>query len=131
MKVKTSELSDKALDFCVAGAEGWRHEADANRPQDRWLWRPYGANGANETAWLSERQYSTDWAQGGPIIERERIGVCHYNEEDGWEVPNWAAWRTDIDDRQQIMGESALIAAMRCYVRIKLGDEVEVPEDLL
>ena len=30
-----------------------------------------------------------------------------------------------------IHGPTPLIAAMRCYVASKLGDEVEVPEELL
>ena len=143
MKVKTSELSGKALNYAVACAEGMDFPSERLFPypdERAWMLHSDGTirNAVEVPSNAMSRHYdytfwapSTDWAQGGPIIERERIGVCHYNEEDGWEVPNWAAWRTDIDDRQQIMGESALIAAMRCYVRIKLGDEVDVPEELL
>ena len=64
--------------------------------------------------------YSTDWALAGPIIERERIatwgdGGLYWEAECGW------AWAK---------GPTPLIAAMRCYATLKLGDEVEVPEEL-
>lgn len=127
MKIKTSELTGAALDWAVAKVEGhqwrcpWLLEKDGFQS-----WSSYEQAWGNPTP-----KYSTDWSQGGPILERERIGVCHYNEADGWEVPNWAAWRTDTEDRVQIMGETALIAIMRCFVASKLGDEVDVPEELL
>lgn len=128
MKVKTSELSGKALDHAVHLSLGLGYCSDFKYGPMYFL--PSTHPGV--VAWEGSAPcYSTAWSQGGPIIDDERIGVCHYNEADGWEVPNWAAWRTDTDDRQQIMGESALIAAMRCYVQVKLGDEVDVPEGLL
>jgi hypothetical protein len=52
--------------------------------------------------------YSTDWALAGPID-------LYWEAECGW------AWAK---------GPTPLIAAMRCYVTLKLGDEVEVPEEL-
>lgn len=66
---------------------------------------------------------STDWAQGGPIIEREHIGTYHFVlPEDGWAA--------SVFDDPIYVGPTPLIAAMRCYVASKLGDEVEVPEEL-
>lgn len=125
--MKTSELTGAALDWAVAKAQG-RTDVTIRRGMcgiTGWTGGDY--NGHNTwTGWYP----STDWSQGGPIIEREHIGVCYYHEADGWEVPNWAAWRTDIDDRVQIMGETALIAAMRCFCSAKLGDEIDIPEEL-
>ena len=82
--------------------------------------------------------YSTDWAQGGPIIEREKLGVwwaTHYVDDDGVEHGNHWYCETgctdDNYDSQHIAtGPTPLIAAMRCYVASKLGDEVEVPNEL-
>ena len=128
MKVKTADLIGAALDWAVAKCDGydeWEWDRDVS---DLWVIR----RSTQTEHWLKGYyEPSTDWAQGGPIIDREKFGVCHYNESDGWEVPNWAAWRTDVDDRVQIMGETALIAAMRCFVASKLGDEVDVPEGLV
>lgn len=74
----------------------------------------------SEKGWSSNFHPSTDWAQGGPIIERERIHV--------YAGPQWTA---GIKPGQFVYGPTALIAAMRCFVASKLGNEVDVPEDLL
>ena len=63
---------------------------------------------------------STNWAQGGPIIEREKIELEYGGPE--W----WACIKADED----FSGTTPLIAAMRCYVASKLGDEVDVPPEL-
>lgn len=72
--------------------------------------------------------YSTDWSQGGPIIEREKIGYCwagngywHAHQFDPEDELNSAYYQT---------GPTPLIAAMRCYVASKLGDTVQVPAEL-
>jgi hypothetical protein len=70
---------------------------------------------------------STDWAQGGPIIEREKITISV--DHSGL----WLAWNgfNYADSKEHIQyGPTPLIAAMRCFVASKLGDEVEVPAGL-
>ena len=72
--------------------------------------------------------YSTDWAQGGPIIEREGISIVL-----DWDVVgefSWGATRIEQSVVSQAEGTTPLIAAMRCYVASKLGDEVEIPDEL-
>ena len=64
---------------------------------------------------------SEDWAQGGLIIEREWISV--FVEDDTWKASNsWGHFPLE--------GPTPLVAAMRCYVASKLGQEVEIPERL-
>ena len=82
---------------------------------------------------------STDWAQGGPIIEREMIDLRKiYNNG----LPNanpYDCWKAEIIFRDGKLvagdlfayGPTPLIAAMRCFVASKLGDEIDVPEELL
>jgi hypothetical protein len=86
-----------------------------------------------------ELNYLIDWAQGGLIIEREKLGVwwaTHYVDDDGVEYGNhWYAEPGCTDDNADkpyrvATGPTPLIAAMRCYVVNKLGDEVEVPNEL-
>lgn len=67
--------------------------------------------------------YGTSWAQGGPIIERECIDI-RFGGEDLWEAAMDAQTLT-------APGPTPLIAAMRCFVASRLGDEVEVPEELI
>jgi hypothetical protein len=106
MKVKTSELTGAALDWAVAMAENWA-----------------GAD-------FEVKPYSTDWAQGGPLIEREEISI---SREFASSRVEWAAWTPALirDDAEAFgYGPTPLIAAMRCYVASELGDEVEIPEEL-
>ena len=72
--------------------------------------------------------FSTDWAQGGPIIEREEIALepmTHDEHGDGW-----LATRVEGPAICMEFGQTMLIAAMRCFVASHLGDEVDVPEEL-
>jgi hypothetical protein len=110
MKVKTSELQGAALDWAVAQCEcvNVRFGFDDNCPE-----------------------YSTDWAQGGPIIERERIATSFISwNPNNRQLAIWEAEHYEYGKRSRIQGPTSLIAAMRCYVASKLGDEVEIPEEL-
>ena len=67
-------------------------------------------------------EYSTIWDIGGPIIEREKLELrCNFSGE----------WAAQVGLDIFCFGPTPLIAAMRCYVASKLGDMVEVPEELL
>jgi len=65
---------------------------------------------------------SGDWMQGGPIIEREKVELFIRDEK-------WFAYSSNSTP-EDFYGETPLIAAMRCYVASKLGDEVEIPTEL-
>ena len=102
--MKTSELTGAALDWAVAQCKGFpvRNGFDDNCPE-----------------------YSTDWAQGGPIIEREKIGIdC--DDQGVW----FASYNLSAETAWGSTSLMPLIAAMRCYVASKLGDDVEIPEEL-
>lgn len=123
MKIKTSELSGKALDYAVAKCEGVNAEAfhlyyEPIEPTD------YDSHG------YPEFHYSSIWAQGGPIIERENITLDY--DFDGQGLSLWTVRKYTFDGTILYMGlgTTPLIAAMRCYVASKLGDEVEIPDVL-
>jgi hypothetical protein len=116
--MKTSELTGAALDWAVALIE---------KPGIVGV-RPDGKLGAAGNLAFSP---STDWAQGGPIIEREIISVSH---DTAGQTIEWAAWTpAPIRDEAEAFGygPTPLIAAMRCYVASKLGDTVDVPPELV
>ena len=76
------------------------------------------------TGILAPVNYCGRWEFGGPIIEREKISV--------WARGNLWAAETFIPNQQgdEQEGPTPLIAAMRCYVASKLGDTVQVPEEV-
>ena len=122
MKIKTSEAKDQVLDYLVATCEGYTelHKIEGRMPHEPQLgiWPPRKEYGAMD---LWELSFSTDWAQGGPIIERERI--CLIDQGGDYWQALWG-WK-------EAFGPTPLVAAMRCYVASKLGDEVEVPDEIV
>ena len=120
--MKTSELTGPALDWAVAKCNGWEPGKYMMAPDIR-----KDVNGEVIGIMVpSNREYiwfkpSTDWSQGGPITEREKIDIRY--------VEPVNEWHADTDSECE-SGPTPLIAAMRCYVASKLGDEVEVPGEL-
>lgn len=74
MKIKTSELIGPALDWAAEYIERKCEEVPALR----------GYN--YDVEWRNKRtaRYSADWAQGGPIIERERMSVAAHPDGHNW-----------------------------------------------
>jgi len=144
MKVKTSELTGKALNWAVAQCEltagrltmdSEDHDSGLPYLSQGYLFGPgivqIGThNKATGKAWVlhgpscGEYRPSTDWGFGGPIIERE---IDMLVKQDS------GLWLASVPDPKMpfVLGPAPLIAAMRCYVASKLGDEMEIPDELL
>ena len=130
MKIKTSELTGAALNWAVAKADGKSPKIDCTSFQDAFIYRVYlgWSYAYSSSGSIVEYEPSTDWAEGGPIIEREGIGLDQYAD-----YPKWQAFTPAPEQPSGhcvCNGPTPLIAAMRCYVASKLGDEVDVPEEL-
>jgi len=78
-----------------------------------------------QIVWPEDYSPSTDWAQGGPIIERENINLI-WSEGYPVKATIYRGGHVWIDS----FGETPLIAAARCYVSFMLGDEINIPEVL-
>ena len=109
--MKTSELTGAALDWAVAEANGTP------------IYRSGKTLSRMDVDGVVYWQPSFDWAQGGPIIEREGIMLEQWKTTKHWQAANELV--TIV-----INGPTPLIAAMRCYVTSKLGDEIELPKEL-
>jgi len=140
MKLKTAELTGAQLDCWVARAEGYKHhgaiglfEENPDKPWclsrvNDWWEDPEGRYVCGPCTGFPHA-YSTEWERGGPIIQRERIGIV-LDDRDGKE------WQADIGgwmSHDYIQGypvqtgPTPLVAAMRAYVARKFGEEVELP----
>lgn len=145
MKIKTSELTGPALDWAVAKAEGI-----ADKPvklgSGRSIARFVYVCRREERCTLDKAEHIFDfssggyyapahsWAQGGPIIERERIqwewidDICQARTDDLRKWPD--PLKPHLISLFYMSGPTPLIAAMRCYCSAKLGDEIDIPEEL-
>ena len=96
--IKVSEATERQLDWLVARLEGDGLPKSGGKGQD----------------------YSTNWAQGGPIKEKHQISTTYCGG--GVEA---------IFNGHYGQGPTELIATMRCYVASKLGNTAEVPGELV
>lgn len=125
--MKTNELTGAALDWAVASSKGYSKIALTISGEVREFIKMHSEGYHN---------YSTDWAQGGPIIEREKISVIR-NIGGSWRgsirhtTSHPLVSHPVLDGWTNQHGQTPLIAAMRCYVASKLGNEVDVPKELV
>lgn len=134
MIVKTRDLDGIALDWAVARCEGRTVKLDpmgfgSSVPDGGpWIWENSESGHLKSCYWRIGAGYSpsTIWAQGGPIIQRDRINVVYSDP-----CKRWEAWYTvDGNPIHQYDGATPLVAAMRAYVGFTLGGEVDIPEEL-
>jgi hypothetical protein len=115
--MKTSELTGAALNWAVAMCEGWNLTTASDKTGSYpWLVK------AGKDIDLKKYRPSTNWMQGGPIIQREKIEIFIRDEE-------WFAY-SSLSTPEDFPGDTPLIAAMRCYVASQLGDTIDIPEEL-
>lgn len=101
MKKKVSELVDAQLDYAVAKACDREYQSEIPT-------------------------FSTDWSKGGPIIEQENICI----DAPYLSIKSWLAYKMELDAEGlpcwANTGPTLLVAAMRCFVESKLGEEIEI-----
>lgn len=131
--MKTAEATELQLDWLVAKCIGYLHIKifAPSRPSDRgWIDVKF-----NTEATTARFDPSVNWEFGGPIIEREKIDIAYTC--DGWYANMFDRTKDEIAGYagETLLccgdGSTPLIAAMRCYVASKLGDEVNIPEELV
>jgi hypothetical protein len=123
--MKTAELTGNALDWAVAKCElmnGADYTLEVDKDVDGKLRINFGG---------MYPEWSTDWSEGGTIIERERMQITPRGETtDLWEAIMFDNIFMDDGSDCFQTGTTPLIAAMRCYVASKLGEEVDIPQEL-
>lgn len=127
--IKTADLIGPALDWAVAyglnGEPGFL-EAFGVRMLGRSI---------TKAVRMGEIKPSTDWSQGGPLIEQYNIQTS-YNGNGFRRSPTGKYWCAYVckphgpEERPSGGGPTPLIAACRAIVAAKLGDTVQIPEEL-
>jgi hypothetical protein len=124
--MKVAELEGALLNYWVGRACGIDSTRLSDDGSECFVYGGLPANGGMELY-----APSTDWSEAGPIIEREGIGVWEgYESESHGEVKAWEAADGSPVHAIEITGPmgkgpTPLIAAMRAFVRLKFGKEVE------
>lgn len=135
MKIKTQDLTGPALRWAVATCEGAVEQYREDGPYF-WCGAPVIYERGHDVNYMPDRW----WDHGGPIIEREGINTFRYNKLDLSEPDKWCGHKVVVrkdwsgEDYNAVLaseGPTPLVAAMRCYVASKLGDEVEIPDELV
>lgn len=121
MKIKAIDLEGLALEWAVATCNGYRdlHWHTYKGMDGHGAWAMYHNNGWMEIV----NMQVMEWGNAGPIIEEEMITVGPAKHQ-GFMAWGWPK-------KEGFWGDTPIIAAMRCYVSSKLGDEVDVPDELM
>jgi len=146
--MKTSELTGAALDWAVAKCmgiqddrivlqsrvhlPGEKHPRQISRVFVRWLLK--GHTPPQVWEFCGQRyEPSIDWSSGGPILDRERPRIVP-TMSGGFTVSKKIVEMLDDDGFNTRWvhgsGPTILIAAMRCFVASRLGDNVDIPKEL-
>jgi hypothetical protein len=152
MIIKTSELTDLSLDWAVAHCVN-AHILNCVTGEPI---TPLEFAGLHDVGW---NNYSSDWDQGGSIIEDHDISMIRLDDGYVLDSNGYATGERTrvhiaviggcfgletfrnsygedwgkiyhIDTLLVSNGPTALIAAMRCFVESKMGNEVDIPEEL-
>lgn len=128
--MKVADLTGALLAEWVARANGWKVERDGDHPAAELIcWDDHGAPHS-----FGEYGYRPDknWAEGGPVIEREKIDLMHVEYSGpamgGSPGEPWNAMMKNLSidnpDWDSMSGPTPLIAAMRAYIGSRFGSDV-------
>ncbi|CDM88202.1 phage protein NinX family protein [Xenorhabdus bovienii] len=127
MKIKTSELTGRALDWAVCLAIGGAANKDNTEVQapnrDYYLL----SNGkGNFTP-------STDWDQCGELMDKycKSFGMVQRRANETWRAFAYGTPRNGQDTMRLASGDTLQIAFCRAVVAAQLGDEIDIPDELV
>lgn len=122
IEVKTADLAGEALGWAVGIAEGL--DLILVPPQYGNPWRVFMRVTGKASTWPKRFNPWEDWALGGKLIEKYRVGFGLYSD--------YFFAVTGLDDLPgDADGSTHLVAACRAIAAAKLGDAVNVPKELM
>lgn len=115
VQISLADCTPEQANYLVALQEGWivSDTLWLSDPADQKIGMP-----------LSDWQPTAEWSQGGPIVEREGMAT---RKDSAFHEPIWVCDYQGLS----ISGSTLLLAAMRCFLMVKLGSiSAEVPDIL-
>ncbi len=138
IEVKTADLTGPALDWAVAHATKaweWAHEWFPTMTLDPTFLRASNHLSYGKVVLIPNNpmrqdaeffQPSTDWAQGGRLIQKHLICLTWFSRD---------SWRANVSvlngPTTYVLGPQPLIAACRALALHELGDVINVPAEML
>lgn len=135
IEMNTADLIGLALDYATGIADGRELELPgAVRGRTGIVWcDPFviKLEGRPDFHDKTRRKWSpsTDWSQGGPLIEKSYVTVG--SDEGSNRLMYWAYAGFASDGFPCMTGETHLVATCRAIVAAKLGDTVSIPAELI
>lgn len=126
MKVNVTSLIGPALDWAVAKCGGTPGLHIIQKPGKTCVYGVLKMPSGEMIDWPV--QPSTDWSQGGPILDLEEITIDYRDNET--QARKWSNEKNTFITANAGKRQG-LIAAMRCYCCAKLGEEIEIPDELM
>lgn len=129
IEVKTAELIGPALDWAVGYSVRDEEYISGHFAGSREAWA---------IDWIRSSSYSpsTEWAQGGPLINKYQVALVP-EAHDGLEGTETSdRWYANVyynagEEYTTDHCDTALIAACRAVVATAFGDTVSVPKELM
>lgn len=116
--VKIEDLSGPALDWAIAQVEKVKVTVNGSFPYKVFI-------GCKKGLIKALYNPSTDWATGGPLIEKYRVGMyCDYTEQE-------TITANVTGSGAAVTGSTFLIAACRAIVTAHFGESMSVPTEIL
>lgn len=128
MKIQTTKLIGRALDWAVNQSVAKAYPGEEVMPL-----------AADHTGELRDGGFklyspSTLWEQGGPLMQRAKIGYTFWNEPNCRASFAFPVKHPNDKTRDPTYhgkdGPTPLIAGMRCFVAWQFGDEIDVPDEI-
>ena len=115
--MKASGLEGAALNWAVATALGFQNVESQ--------WGDVVSQDPNDAVAYDVHEYTDNWEAAGQMIDLHGISVIQ--DKNG----AWSAECRTHPEVGSIAGPSPIIAALRVYVSLRLGEQVDVPRDIL
>ncbi|KLU15258.1 MULTISPECIES: phage protein NinX family protein [Xenorhabdus] len=125
MKIKTSELTGRALDWAVALSLGAEIKGEG-----RFLELPSGHSVDKKSRYYSFKP-SSDWSICGQLIDKYLDSLTRICIDSPWVASCKSVTVDDFSIWKVQEGQTPQIAICRVVVAARLGDEVEIPDELL
>lgn len=134
MKIKTTELIGLTLTWGVVIADGWEavRKGKYGYVETEFFLQRQTKCGGIQRKIFSETGYHS-WDGFGRIIERECISLDHMpgrSPQTRWRASVLMRGVNGLTLVGDAYGPDPLIASMRCFVLSKLGEVIDVPDEL-